>query len=77
MITPFDATLALTSVVAQELFTQHEALVHQLKRNYGYLYSHSHHDLQPSCNLVEDRDVNASINIRNFALADALGLRAV
>lgn len=31
----------------------------------------------PSCNLVEDRDVNASINIRNFALADALGLRAV
>lgn len=31
----------------------------------------------PSCNLVEDRDVNASINIRNFALADALGLSAV
>ena len=31
----------------------------------------------PNCNLVEDRDVNASINIRNFALADALGLRAV
>lgn len=31
----------------------------------------------PGCNLVEDRDVNASINIRNFALADALGLRAV
>ena len=31
----------------------------------------------PSCNLVEDRDVNASINIRNFACADALGLRAV
>ena len=31
----------------------------------------------PSCNLVEDRDMNASINIRNFALADALGLRAV
>ena len=31
----------------------------------------------PSCNLVEDRDVNASINIRNFALADALWLRAV
>lgn len=31
----------------------------------------------PSCNLVEDRDVNASINIRNFALADALGFSAV
>ena len=31
----------------------------------------------PSCKLVRDRDVNASINIRNFALADALGLSAV
>ena len=31
----------------------------------------------PRCNLVEDRDVNASLNIRNFALADALGLSAV
>jgi putative transposase len=27
----------------------------------------------PSCNSVHDRDRNASINIRNFALADALG----
>ena len=31
----------------------------------------------PDCESVSDRDVNASINIRNFALADALGLRAV
>ena len=26
-----------------------------------------------NCNSVLDRDINASINIRNFALADALG----
>ena len=31
----------------------------------------------PSCENSNDRDINASINIRNFALADALGLSAV
>lgn len=31
----------------------------------------------PSCQSVNDRDLNASQNIRNFALADALGLSAV
>ncbi|MDH1469744.1 RNA-guided endonuclease TnpB family protein [Shewanella sp. GD03713] len=31
----------------------------------------------PSCQLVRDRDINASLNIRNFALADALGLSVV
>ncbi|EEU9561229.1 transposase [Escherichia coli] len=31
----------------------------------------------PSCQSVNERDLNASQNIRNFALADALGLSAV
>ena len=30
----------------------------------------------PSCQLMRDRDINASLNIRDFALADALGLSA-
>ena len=31
----------------------------------------------PDCETAHDRDVNASLNIRNFALADALGRSAV
>jgi putative transposase len=31
----------------------------------------------PDCETVHDRDLNASLNIRNFALADALGHSAV
>ncbi len=31
----------------------------------------------PDCETVHDRYLNASLNIRNFALADALGHSAV
>ncbi|WP_350643393.1 zinc ribbon domain-containing protein [Acinetobacter sp. ANC 5414] len=31
----------------------------------------------PECSTVHDRDVNANLNIRKFALADALGLSAM